>query len=62
MKPRVAFFDFTSCEGCQLEALNLTGEELLDLVSAVDIVNFREAKTEREDNYDIAFVEGSITR
>jgi len=62
MKPKVAFFDFSSCEGCQLEALNLTGEELLDLVSAVDIVNFREAKTEREDNYDIAFVEGSVTR
>jgi coenzyme F420-reducing hydrogenase gamma subunit len=60
MKPRVAFFDFSSCEGCQLEAINLTGEELLDLVSAVDIVNFREAKTEREDNYDIAFVEGRV--
>jgi coenzyme F420-reducing hydrogenase gamma subunit len=62
MKPRVAFFDFSSCEGCQLEAINLTGEELLDLVSAVDIVNFREAITERDDNYDIAFIEGSITR
>jgi coenzyme F420-reducing hydrogenase gamma subunit len=62
MKPRVAFFDFSSCEGCQLEAINLTGEELLDLVGAVDIVNFREAMTEREDNYDIAFVEGSVTR
>jgi coenzyme F420-reducing hydrogenase gamma subunit len=62
MKPKVAFFDFSSCEGCQLEALNLTGEELLDLVSAVDIVNFREAMTERSDNYDIALVEGSITR
>ena len=42
MKPKVAFFDFTSCEGCQLDALNLTAEELLDLVAAVDIVNFRE--------------------
>ena len=62
MKPKVAFFDFTGCEGCQLEALNLDGQEVLDLVSAVDIVNFREAKTEREDNYDIAFVEGSISR
>jgi len=62
MKPRVAFFDFTSCEGCQLDALNLTAEELLDLIAAVDIVNFREAMTERSDDYDIAFVEGSITR
>jgi len=62
VKPKVAFFDFTGCEGCQLEALNLDGQELLDLLNAVDIVNFREVKTEREDNYDIAFVEGSISR
>jgi len=62
MKPKVAFFDFTSCEGCQLDALNLTGEELINLLNAVDIVNFREVMTERADNYDIAFVEGSITR
>jgi coenzyme F420-reducing hydrogenase gamma subunit len=62
MKPKVAFFDFTSCEGCQLDALNLTGEEAVALLDAVDIVNFREVKTERGDNYDIAFIEGSITR
>ena len=62
MKPKVAFFDFTSCEGCQLDALNLTAEELLDLIAAVDIVNFREVMTEKSDNYDIAFIEGSITR
>jgi coenzyme F420-reducing hydrogenase gamma subunit len=62
MKPRVAFFDFTSCEGCQLDALNVTGEELVSLLDAVDIVNFREVMTERAENYDIAFVEGSITR
>jgi sulfhydrogenase subunit delta len=62
MKPRVAFFDFASCEGCQLEALNLTPEELLDLVAAVDIVNFREDMSEKSDDYDIAFIEGSVTR
>jgi len=62
MKPKVAFFDFTSCEGCQLDALNITGEELLDLANAVDIVNFREVKTDRSDDYDIAFIEGSISR
>jgi len=61
MKPKVAFFDFTSCEGCQLDVLNVEAE-LLDLLAAVDIVNFREVKTEREDNYDIAFIEGSISR
>ncbi len=62
MKPKVAFFDFTSCEGCQLDALNLDGGELLDLLKVIDIVNFREVMTERADDYDIAFVEGSIGR
>jgi sulfhydrogenase subunit delta len=62
MKPRVAFFDFTSCEGCQLDTLNIEPGELLDLVAAVDIVNFREVKTIRSDDYDIAFIEGSISR
>jgi sulfhydrogenase subunit delta len=62
MKPKVAFFEFTSCEGCQLDVLNLDGGELLDLLNAVDIVNFREVMTERSDNYDIVFVEGSISR
>jgi sulfhydrogenase subunit delta len=61
MKPKVAFFDFTGCEGCQFEVLNF-GPEFLDLVKHVDIVNFREASSERNDDYDIAFIEGSITR
>lgn len=62
MKPKVAFFDFAGCEGCQLDILNLTPEEVVGLVAAVDIVNFREVMTERSENYDIAFVEGSMTR
>jgi len=62
MKPKVAFFDFTSCEGCQLDVLNLTAAELLDLLGAVEIVNFREAISNRADDYAIAFIEGSISR
>jgi len=62
MKPKVAFFDFTCCEGCQLDTLNIEGQDLVDLVSAVDIVEFREVATGKADHYDIAFVEGSITR
>jgi len=61
MKPKVAFFDFTGCEGCQLDALNLDAQDLIDLLNGIDIVNFREVMTERSDNYEIAFVEGSIT-
>jgi coenzyme F420-reducing hydrogenase gamma subunit len=59
-KPRVAFFDFTSCEGCQLNKLNFENE-LLDLLEMVDIVEFREAMDDRADEYDVAFVEGSIS-
>jgi len=62
MKPKVAFFDFTCCEGCQLDTLNIEGQDLVDLVSAVDIVEFREVATGQADHYDIAFVEGSISR
>jgi len=60
-KPRVAFFDFTACEGCQLQLLNKEAT-MFDFLDLVEIVNFREAMTERSDNYDIAFVEGSISR
>lgn len=61
-KPRVAFFDFSCCEGCQLCAIDLTPEQLLDLLAVIDIVEFREAISEQSDTYDIAIVEGSITR
>jgi sulfhydrogenase subunit delta len=60
-KPRVAFFDFAGCEGDQLQVANLE-ERLLDILSHVEVVNFREIMDERSDEYDIAFVEGSITR
>ena len=59
-KPKIAFFDFTSCEGCQLNKLNLEND-LLSLLELVDIVEFREAMDNRSDYYDIAFIEGSIS-
>lgn len=60
-KPRVAFFDFSCCEGCQLQVANL-GEALLDILSLVDVVEFREVMSEKSgDDYDIAIIEGSIT-
>lgn len=60
-KPRIAFFDFGSCEGDQLQVVNLE-EKLLELLEHVEVVAFREAMKEHSDNYDIAFVEGSILR
>ncbi len=60
MKPKVAFFDFTSCEGCQLNKLNFENA-LLDILEHVDIVEFREAMDDKAEYYDIAFIEGSIS-
>ncbi len=61
MKPKVAFFDFTSCEGCQLTVVDSL-QTHLDLLDAVEIVQFREAISEHGEDYLVAFVEGSITR
>ncbi len=61
MKPRVAVFDFGCCEGCQLQIVNLE-ERILDLLGVVDVVTWREAMSEQSDEFDIAMIEGSITR
>ncbi len=60
-RPTVAIFDFACCEGCQLQIVNLE-EELLDLIDAVNVVEWREAMSETSREYDIAIIEGSITR
>jgi len=59
-KPKAAFFDFTDCEGCQLQFANM-GETLLEITELVNIVNFREIMSEAEQDYDIAIVEGAIS-
>ncbi len=61
MKPRIAFFDMASCEGCQLALLNCE-EVFLHILDLVEIVEFREAMSETAAFIDIAFVEGSINR
>ena len=60
-KPRVAFFDFACCEGCQLTVLSI-GLPLIDVLKHVDIVTWREAMSEKSDDYDIAIIEGAINR
>lgn len=60
-KPRVAIFDFACCEGCQLQIVNMEAE-ILDLLGNIKLVEWREGMTERADEYDIAIIEGSITR
>jgi sulfhydrogenase subunit delta len=60
-KPKLAVYKFSSCDGCQLQLLNLE-DELLDLVGAVEIAYFLEARRrELPPPYDIGFVEGSVS-
>jgi sulfhydrogenase subunit delta len=60
-KPTVAVYKFSSCDGCQLSILNLE-DELLDLVGAIEIAYFLEARSRTLPGpYDIALVEGSVT-
>jgi coenzyme F420-reducing hydrogenase gamma subunit len=59
-KAKIGVFGFTGCEGCQLQIANKE-ESLADLLGAVEVMNFRLISSDKNDNYDIAFVEGSIT-
>ncbi len=60
-KPKVAFFDFACCEGCQLTVVDSL-QTHLDLLDAVEIVQFREAISDQGEDYLVAFIEGSCTR
>jgi coenzyme F420-reducing hydrogenase gamma subunit len=61
LKPKIAVFDFTCCEGCELQLANKE-DTLLDFLSLLEIVNFREVSSDKSDDYDIALIEGSISR
>ena len=58
VKAKVAFFDFAGCEGCQLTVLD-TLQTHPELLEAIEIVQFREATSDINGDFDIAFVEGS---
>ena len=60
-KKKLAVWKFASCDGCQLNILNLE-DELLLLADAIEIAYFPEA-TSREvaGPYDLSLVEGSVT-
>jgi coenzyme F420-reducing hydrogenase gamma subunit len=60
-KPTLAVFKFSSCDGCQLQLLNLE-EALLELADTVEIAYFLEARRRQlPPRYDIGLVEGSIS-
>lgn len=60
-RPRIAIFDFTGCEGCELQLANKE-ETLLPFLEVVDVVSWREVSSEHRDDYDIALMDGAISR
>ncbi|MCP4244917.1 MAG: oxidoreductase [bacterium] len=61
MKPRLAVWKFSSCDGCQLTLLDCE-DELLGVAEAVDIAYFLEAtRTTQPGPYDVSLVEGSVS-
>jgi coenzyme F420-reducing hydrogenase gamma subunit len=58
---RLAVFKLASCDGCQLQLLNLE-DELLPLAERIEIAHFLEATSRTLPGpFDVALVEGSIT-
>jgi len=62
-KKRLAIYDFTDCEGCEVRLCSLKGR-LLDLESRFEIVNWRLGQDACSDGpYDITIIEGTpVTR
>lgn len=60
-RPRIAVFDFTGCEGCELQLANKE-DTLHHFLDAIEVVRFREVSSADGGEYDIALVDGAITR
>ncbi len=60
-KPRIGVFDFTGCEGCELQLTNKE-ETLIDFLSLVEVINFRVVSSHESCDYDIALIDGAISR
>lgn len=58
---RVGVFKFSSCDGCQLAFFDLA-EEIMSLSDTLEIAYFLEASSKNVyDNFDVSFVEGSVS-
>ena len=59
-KIKLAIFDLTDCEGCELQIINLK-EKLLTLSDKVEISNWRMAQNKNQkESFDISLIEGSV--
>ncbi len=60
-RPKVAVFDLTGCEGCELQLANKE-DTLVPFLQALDIVRFREVSSAEGDDYEVALIDGAVTR
>ena len=59
MKPKIAIYDFTDCEGCQVKLIELK-EKFLVLEKRVDIINWRLGQENNKSGpFDICIIEGT---
>ncbi len=59
IKPRIAIYDFSDCEGCEVEIISLR-EKLLAIENRLDIVDWRLAQQKKEQGPFLAsIIEGS---
>ena len=59
-KPKVGFYDVTGCQGCLLSVI-FNEEEILSIINAIDIKEFRFIMGEKYDgDLDICFIEGAV--
>ncbi|HLB95936.1 MAG TPA: hypothetical protein VJK26_03485 [Patescibacteria group bacterium] len=61
MKPRIAIFDLTDCEGCELQFLSLK-EKLLDFIEDLEIANWRllQPGENQLPEIDVAIIQGTV--
>lgn len=61
MRPRIAIFDLTDCEGCELQFLGLK-EKLLDFAQDYEIANWRLVKPNQGDlpEINVAIIQGTV--
>lgn len=59
MKLKIAIFDLTDCEGCELEFINLR-EKLTSIYEQTEIASWRMGSTNNDPGpFDVTFIEGS---
>jgi coenzyme F420-reducing hydrogenase gamma subunit len=59
IKPKIAIYDLTDCEGCEVKLVSLR-ERLLQIEKKVDIVNWRLSQESFQSGpYDITIIEGT---